>query len=69
MTPDTPQHGGARPGAGRPEAPYERITVSFQIPAPLRDKWDAHCAKHKLSRPASLAKWLKWKKPTRKLRK
>ncbi len=59
-------HGGARPGAGRDPAPYKRKNVTIELPEPLIAKWDAHCAKKKLSRAESLAKWLKWKKPGKK---
>lgn len=59
-------HGGARPGAGRDPAPYLRKNVTLELPQPLIDKWDTHCAIHELSRAESLAKWLKWKKPGKK---
>jgi hypothetical protein len=59
-------HGGARAGSGRDKAPYKRKNVTLELPEPLLDQWDAHCAKHNLSRAESLAKWLKWKKPGKK---
>jgi hypothetical protein len=61
----SPNHGGARPNAGRPKAPYTLTKVNIKLPQPLVEAWDAHCAATDQSRPQSLAQWLKWKKPKR----
>ena len=47
------QHGGQRPGAGRP--PIEREDpikpVSVKVPESIRDKWRKHCKKEGKSQP------------------
>jgi hypothetical protein len=64
--PEPTGHGGARDGAGRDPAPYVRKKLMLELPQPLIDKWDAHCARMNLSRAEALGKWLKWQKPGKK---
>lgn len=64
--PPSSGHGGHRANSGRDPAPYLRKNVTIELPEPLIDKWDAHCADKHLSRADSLAKWLRWKKPGKK---
>ena len=58
------KRGGKREGAGRPEGTKKagpKVKLTFEIDADLSTKWDAK--RGELSRPAHLAKLLKWKKP------
>lgn len=53
------QHGGARPGAGRPAKdgqPREKITVT--IPAHLRELLDAYAALHNVNRSEAVTEAL-----------
>lgn len=57
------QHGGARPGAGKPKKTHATKKVTVELHESLAQKWADHCAKLDISKPESIAKLVKWKKP------
>lgn len=46
------QHGGRRPGAGRPADPDERKIVTYALPESLREWVAAEAARRKVSKTA-----------------
>lgn len=62
-SPSLPTHGGSRPGAGKPKKTHRTQKVTVELHEGLAQKWADHCTALNLSKPESIAKLVKWKKP------
>lgn len=61
--PDPSTHGGKRPHAGRPAKTHATRKVTVELHEALADRWAAHCKTRAISKPESIARMVKWKKP------